>query len=234
MNRFIIILLASVLTTQVYANGTGFFQEYNMKCQRHKLTQHKPAQFDEIENCKSGIIWVKKDGKYGFVDDAGEMIVPLMYEQATRFSGVGFVKQGLTWIAFDKDGNQVYTIITDEVRQAFNGYAKLINHTEQGKKVGLIESSTGKILIPAKYDDLDQVVDGAIGFAQNNQYGFLNLNGKVIVKPIYDGVGIFKQGKAVVYKDGKSGVVNKKGKLIVPFTLQRIFIGQEGEVIYRD
>lgn len=235
MKKFVILLMASVLTAQVYANGNGFFQRYHMNCFSHKLTQ-----FDEIQECETDIMWAKKDGKYGFVNNKGEVIVPLIYDQASWFrvdlfsDDVVFAKQGLTWIAFDKNGNQLYTIFADKVVTGFGGYVELTNHTEQGKKVGLIEKYTGKTVIPVKYDGLSQVHDGAIGFVKDKQYGFLDLNGKVIVQPIYDGVGIFIKGKAVVYKDGKSAVIDKKGEVIVPFTSQKIFINKDGEVSYQD
>lgn len=235
MKKIIILLMASVLTTQVYANDNGFFQSYHMLCANHYL-----KQFDEIQYCRSDIMWAKKDGKYGFVNKKGEVVVPLIYDQASWFyfnwfsDDVGFVKQGLTWIAFDKDGNQLYSIVADEVMAGFGEHAKFIKHTEQGTKAGLIETYTGKTVIPVKYDGLSEVHDGAIGFVQNNKYGFLDLNGKVIVQPIYDGVGIFIKGKAVVYKDGKSAVIDKKGEVIVPFTSQKIFINKDGEVSYQD
>lgn len=228
MNKFLILGLTSILTMPVYANYGGFFQYAREECIRSNLTQ-----YDEVQRCINHIIWAKKADKYGFVNaETGDVIVPFAYEKASKFIGnVGFVQQGLNWVAFDKEGNLLYSIIADDVKNEFYEYAKIIRHTEQGKKVGLIEKSTGKIVIPIQYDDLDNVDDGAVGFAQNNKYGFLDLNNNVIVQPIYDGVGNFVKGKSVVYKAGKSGVINKKGKLIAPFTQSKTVIDYKGTVI---
>ncbi len=49
----------------------------------------------------------KKDGKYGFVNKAGEVVVDYRYESATEFNSSGFagIKQDGKWGIIDKEGN---------------------------------------------------------------------------------------------------------------------------------
>lgn len=226
----IIIAMLISLVGKAYGNDIGFFDQKNMLC----LSSSDFNQFDEHQECASEAMWAKKADKYGFITDKGDVIVPFIYEKASFFDDVGFVKKGVLWFAFDKQGNQLYTLKADDVKNDFGDYALIIKHTKKGDKYGLFEKSTGKILIPAKYDELDEVSDGLIGFSQNKKYGFFNLKNQRVIKPIYDGVGQFQQGKAVVYKQGKSSVIDSKGKQIVPFNSQRITILQDGTIKYFD
>lgn len=230
MKKILGFLLVLSLSGTVYANEEGFFGVSAMEC----IRPEKFEQFDKVQDCESDIMWAKKADKYGFISDKGEVLVPLVYDNASLFRDIGFVKKGLTWLAFDRQGKQLYTLKADDIKNHFGDYALIIQHAKKGDKYGLFEKSTGKILIPAKYDELDEVSDDLIGFSQNKKYGFLNLKNRVVVKPIYDGVGQFQQGKVVVYKQGKSGVIDSKGKQIVPFTNQRIAILRDGTVKYLD
>ncbi len=43
----------------------------------------------------SGLVIVRKDGKYGYMDASGKLIVPVIYDWATNF------KEGLAWVELD-------------------------------------------------------------------------------------------------------------------------------------
>ncbi|WP_373567640.1 WG repeat-containing protein, partial [Paenibacillus mendelii] len=47
---------------------------------------------------KEGYAAVKKDGKYGYIDKAGDVIVPLEYNSAGRFNdGLSIVRKDGKW-----------------------------------------------------------------------------------------------------------------------------------------
>lgn len=41
--------------------------------------------FDAAGDFSEGLVWVQKDGKVGFIDAKGELVVPLKFEQAQPF-----------------------------------------------------------------------------------------------------------------------------------------------------
>ncbi|MCP3896347.1 WG repeat-containing protein, partial [Moraxella sp.] len=42
--------------------------------------------YNYIDCLSEGIAWVRKDGKYGFVDKTGKVVIPLIYDYAGSFS----------------------------------------------------------------------------------------------------------------------------------------------------
>ena len=41
--------------------------------------------YNYIDCLSEGIAWVRKDGKYGFVDKTGKVVIPLIYDDAYHF-----------------------------------------------------------------------------------------------------------------------------------------------------
>ena len=76
------------------------YKYYNFKC------EEKPNTEILINNT---LFLSKKDGKYGYVDKKGNVVVDYIYDDATEQNEYGFVavkKNGL-WGAIDKEGKEV-------------------------------------------------------------------------------------------------------------------------------
>lgn len=58
------------------------------------------AGYTRVSCLSEGLAWVQKDGKYGFINKAGKIIVPLQYDD------VGAFYEGLAWVY--KDGEEFY------------------------------------------------------------------------------------------------------------------------------
>ena len=57
-------------------------------------------------------------GQYGFVDEQGNEVVPLMYDDAWHFSeGLAAVQLKGKWGFIDKKGNEYWDMTEDEARQ---------------------------------------------------------------------------------------------------------------------
>lgn len=95
-------------------------------------------------------------------------------------------------------------------------------------KTGLIDT-TGKIVIPPKYDEIGSFKDGVAtfketkeiysnetgGFIKQTNSGLMDISGKEIVGAKYDNIGDFHFGFAKIYTKGKYGFVNKTLKEII-------------------
>lgn len=160
----------------------------------------------------------EKDGKYGFVDEKGNVVIPFNYDSCfpcyTQIGKSYFdVDEGLCCVAknkkcgfIDKKGNIVipfkygepaancwqegiFFIQSEEGETWWNDGHGLRDNYKEGK-IGAIDTK-GNVVIPFKYDD-------------------------VLYDPIKGGSAIIED-LACLKKHGKWGYIDKKGKVIIPF-----------------
>lgn len=85
---------------------------------------------------------------------------------------------------------------------------------EQGKW-GFADS-TGKVLIPCKYEWVEPFYEGVAAAGLNGKCGYINKNGSVAIPFQYDEGERFSRGLAQIVFNGKTGLSNKAGNFVVP------------------
>ncbi|HPH24848.1 MAG TPA: WG repeat-containing protein, partial [Chitinophagaceae bacterium] len=75
---------------------------------------------------------------------------------------------------------------------------------------------TGKLILPAIYDDARQFVNGFASVKIDGKWGFINSKGRIIIEPKYDDVKSFSENKVGIKINDKWGFINVLGKEIVP------------------
>ena len=66
--------------------------------------------YDQIGYFNMDLAIVKLDGKYGFIDKYGFLVIPTVYDETTGFqskTGYARVRIGNEWFDIDKEGNRV-------------------------------------------------------------------------------------------------------------------------------
>ncbi|MDR1465366.1 MAG: WG repeat-containing protein [Oscillospiraceae bacterium] len=150
--------------------------------------------YDTVGYFGEGLARVGKDGKFGYINTKGKLIIPLQYEEAETFwSGAARVRKGGKYGYIDQSGGIVYPLELDAVGAEHEG----LRCVRKDDKIGFI-NSRGKLVIPLEYDT-DYFVD--YQYATNDFGRF------------------FENGLAVLKKDGKYGCVNTKNEVVLPFTL---------------
>jgi hypothetical protein len=81
---------------------------------------------------------------------------------------------------------------------------------------GVIDSK-GKIIIPAKYNEIKLNENGLWAVGSGNKYGFADRTGKLVIPMIYSDAFAFYEGLAAVQKNGKYGFINPANKIVIPF-----------------
>ncbi len=112
-----------------------------------------------------------ENGKYGFKDESGKVVIAAKYEFARSFSdGLGAVKLNGKWGFVDKSAMEIIPIIYQYVSNFSQGLAAV--RTED--RWGCIDK-TMKEIVPQKYDNIDLLsIDPAITqrfAAQGNIFG---------------------------------------------------------------
>ena len=115
---------SDILNNKLEKELTGIVSEINVEKGYFKIrieNEYKYYNFKFEEksykdiNSNNTIFLDKKNGKYGFVDIAGNVVVDYIYDDATEQNNLGFaaVNKDGKWGSIDKNGNVVATIEND-------------------------------------------------------------------------------------------------------------------------
>lgn len=182
-----------------------------------------PPDYDIIFNARHAeapYYPVKKDGLYGFLDDRGKVLFPLVFERAAPFSrsGLAAIKQGGKYGFIDTDGHIAIKPGFEAVG-AFgeNGLAP----AKQGGKWGFI-TRTGAWAIQPGFDEANSFYGSNRAEVRiNKKSGYVMMNGKLVIPAIYDSAFSFgKAGLAVVKKNYKWGAIDATGKVVIPLQFE--------------
>lgn len=101
---------------------------------------------DLIKFSTENMLAIKDKGKWGFVDDKGNMVIPPKYDSCEQFKyGLAKFKKAGKWGILDKKGNEVFEAKYENIIPCENGL--LIYYD----KFWGVMDKTGKILVPPTY-----------------------------------------------------------------------------------
>lgn len=121
----------------------------------YAIAQPWTKKYDRIDACNCGLALVEKAGKFGFVNEEGKLIIPLIYDDAVAFSeDKAAVSVGGKWGFVDKKGNELVKPQYTEVYSFNEGMAVV----GMGDEYGFIDS-TGKVVIPMNYTNARSFAD---------------------------------------------------------------------------
>jgi len=166
---------------------------------------------------------VTEKKKFGFIDDAENIIVPIIYDKVEQFVGdFSLVQKGKMWGVVNRLGKEICPPVYEEIEN-FWMVSPDFAHVKRGGKWGFINAE-GKEVIPPQYEKF--VFDE--GFAPlkgNGKIGFIDENCNIVVPAVYDDCTYFSHGSAAVKQNGRWGFVDGKGNVIVPITLNYDQVG---------
>lgn len=180
-----------VLYTTVYSEGLAVSynseHKYGYAAEPYGEVKNSiPYLFDSAAKFQRGRAAVKKDGKWGFINIYGEVVIPFKYDAVFSgfFDHLAPVQTGGKWGYIDRDGKVVIPMIYDSVYWFSGGNASV----KIGRKWGSIDRA-GKIIVPAKYK---KEIWWSCGMApvldDKNKYGFYDETGKQLTPCIYDDI----------------------------------------------
>lgn len=177
------------------------------------------TQFDKFQGDETtyqfifdGLIGVCTDGKWGFIDSAGEWIIEAQYEGVDHFENrLCSVKIDGKWGVIDTTGKVV-------VEPKYDWYVRFSDDLAAVKidgKYGYIDKE-GNVAIQPKFIYAMDFVDGVAWVTTEQGEGLIDTEGNWVLKPIYREVRQFSQGLAAVkISDTNWGYVDKTGKLVI-------------------
>lgn len=188
------------------------------------------AEYDDIGlNYGSNRIWVKRSGRYGYINLHGKEIFPCSLD---------YPSQDEATFNLSNARNQTLNNATNPVKPTHYEYAGIFSGGRAKVKdnvghYGFINKK-GKTIIPSIYEEAEDFHYGLAAAKKNGHYGYIDTMGRIVVDFIYDEAENFYEGLAAVAKEGKYGYINSSGKMVIPLIYkhaERFYHGKANVVI---
>ena len=121
---------------------------------------------DILEKIKSkSLELVSQNGRYGYSNKSGELVIPYIYEYAREFhDGLAYTKKNGKRGYIDTTGNLVIPDIYEQAHNFHDGLARV----HKNGKLGYIDT-TGNLVIPCIYDEAYDFYDGWARIKKNGR-----------------------------------------------------------------
>lgn len=177
---------------------------------------------DVIVGYQENLIAVKLDGKFGFVDRQGQLIIANRYDDIQLFSeGLAPYKLNGKWGFLNSSEELVIQPIFDEVLPFRNG----ISAVREDNRWALIDKN-GKKVESFKYTGIERLKSGKYLMTSESGIGLNDADGQQIMLPMYEQLQDIGNGKAIIRKNGKWGVINYDGTYVIPTLYQQVIYDQ--------
>ncbi len=148
-----------------------------------------------INNEKVDMVFpVFEDGKYGFIDTTGRMIIKPQFDHVE--------------------------LLREQNEETKHYLVENYIETKDGKsshRTGVV-AFNGICHSAPKYTKIEPFSNGyaAVYLEENKKWGFINEDGDEVIKPKYDEVGTMHNNRVLVRVHKKYGIIDNKGKYLVP------------------
>ena len=155
---------------------------------------------------------VYSDGKWGYINKQGEIVLPFIYLEASDFNeGLAAVKLNSKMGFIDKQGKTIIPFVYNYAGKFWNQFAIVAD--EKGKYSFV--NKKGDLLTAFVFDNVESFND--FGFANikiSNKWGVVNTAGKLIVPAISKYPVDLRGDKGSVATEKETYFVNGKGQKI--------------------
>ena len=171
-------------------------------------------QYSAVDVFNEGLALVKRNGKFGYINEAMKEVIPCIYDKADAFMhGIAIVENGGKFGALNTKGELVipfdYLILAD-----LSMFGPTLLMAIKERLWGVINKKN-QVIVPFEYDEV-MTMGGMVTVTKQGKKGLYNHNGQLIVPVVYDDIQhpLMDFTSINVCKNGKWGVLNKVGKEI--------------------
>ncbi len=179
-------------------------------------------EWDDLGAFVDGYAVVVKNDLYGLMDTNGEFVCDPIWE----------------WMSYPVNGYCRVETYLDKLQQGFvdtNGnilcghlwdFVSCFNDERAAVTLDGVESlinTSGEIIAQGFQAYGWQYYDGLLLIIENNQFGYMDVDGNIAIPAIYDSARDFFCGRALVEQDGYYGFIDTKGNTIYPIRLKEAY-----------
>lgn len=172
--------------------------------------------YDWISKTKDGLFLVTKDSKDGIINSAGEIIIPIVYEELTGFHPENaLAKIDGEYRLISKDNKIVSDFSCDEFFTASYDYDSKTFVFMKDSKYGVADFD-GNILYEPTSEKIFPLSDEFVAYEVDGLFGVMNFEKKIILDARYDSI-YKKYNSYVVTIQGFYHVVDLAGNAVSAF-----------------
>jgi hypothetical protein len=168
---------------------------------------------------------VDKNGKFGYIDAGGKIVIPLQFDSARDFhEGLALVTGGKQKIFIDAAGRMVIDVSRFDLVDDFSEGVAAVNVGQIRNGIGLIVNpgqwgyidKSGKLSIPMKFTHAEDFSEGlaAVNLGDSDHGAFIDHSGKTIFEIPLDVTVGFHEGLAGVLLRGTIAYYDHGGRKI--------------------
>lgn len=189
-----------------------------------------PPKWESLSPMKNGRITARMNGKWGFLDEKGKVVISLIYDFVQMFSEkYAFTVYNNQTVCINTDGEIVFNL--SSVNSEYSalpfseGHAIVYDHRKA--KYGAVDYE-GKIVLPMVYQYLSSCKSGLFVACYDGKTKYIDRNGNSVINATHDNNGPFFGDYAWFSDDGLFGCIDKFGKVIIPARYDNPIIFRDG------
>lgn len=197
----------------------------------------KGVEYEDSGDYADGLVWVSRGGKYGYINKAGEEIVPLKYDMAEDFSeGLARVQLEELYGFINTSGKEVVPVKTPVFGVYETAFVDGLARKEGPLGIGFINKQN-KVVIPLKYEDVGVFSNGIAKVKTKYSEGYINRKGEEVIPATsilysdneWPEDNPSSEGMVSVNSEMHSGYVKQStGNLIIPYKYSEVGQFNEG------
>lgn len=172
---------------------------------------------------ENGLLAIKSGAKWGYLNTAGKIAIPLKYDLVSAFDGGFAIAQyGGKYVVLDVDGKETPVVSTDNIKEIKHFTEGLAPFVAGNELLGFINSNAETVIKP-QFKSVGYF-SGGLAWAKKSDdlVGFINDKGEWIIKPVFSvASNVDPVSKYAKVKD-KSGwyYINAMGEKLVVSTTE--------------
>lgn len=192
-----LLLVGGIILTVILLTGKG------LKTVDNEYLYTLEGEWEGAKNFSEGYAAVKKEGKWGYIDTEGNVVIQPKYDGANSFSeGLAAVQTNGKWGYIDTTGNVVIPFTLQSTFAFSEGLAVY----GSGLYYGYLDT-TGKAVTPAIYSEASSFRNGIACVKKENRYGFIDKTGAAVTDFVYGEKSQAEEGLIpVFYGDANKGI----------------------------
>lgn len=179
------------------------------------------ALFEELYPMSEGLIAVKKNGYWGYLDFSGKEVISFKYDLAFPFVDS---RAEVNYLGNEGIINTVGNWIVHAEYDHLEVINKNLFMSKSGDRIDLI-GPDGKVLYQT-YNDVERFDYGLLETTSSGKKGLIGPFGSSLLPPVFDFISNIQNDQLLVVNKGDQwGVIDTDGRYVLPLTDEFQFIG---------
>lgn len=195
---------------ETVSNGGTWKVDFDGRIVSRQLPPVDP--YELIYEESEGLRGIKKNGRFGFVDDQGRLRIANRYEDIMPFQErLAAVMILGKWGFINHDERIVIQPVYEETSRFTDGLAVV----QQRDLYGLVNKE-GDVVLPIRYGAVTRLSTKRFLLEHEGKVGLVDSDGRLVVSPKYDFIQDINNGYVIVARNHQFGLLTIKGLSTVP------------------